>query len=223
MLAVRVISGGIYCSKFARRAARSRLNYAPRTLVSAKLGNLSLVIFPIDWERDAAAFVYGTLRKIFICNESNLFLTKGYSSWFRTQNSVHLNQKENPFYSRSACVKKKPFDSKRVYSSMFLLKKRKLTTANYCSINNHDFFTTYIIPALDNMLNLWKKPKKKCCTKLVQKVQSPGIELLTFWESQKKEHTLLPFPLAPKGKSFWTKNLVNKYLNLATFKKKILL
>ena len=70
-------------------------------------------------------------------------------------------------------------------------------------------------------------------------VQSPGIELSTFGlgsrclshmttrafdrESQKMKHALLPFPLVPKGKSFWTKNLVNKYLNLATFKKKILL
>ena len=41
-----------------------------------------------------------------------------------------LNQKENPLYSRSTCVKKKPFHSKSVYSSMFLLKKKK--NCNYC-------------------------------------------------------------------------------------------
>ena len=70
-------------------------------------------------------------------------------------------------------------------------------------------------------------------------VQSPGIELSNFGlvsrclshmttrafdrESRKKKHMLLPFPLAQKGKTFSTKNLVNKYLNLATFKKKSIL
>ena len=124
------------------------------------------------------------LRKIFICNQSNLFPTKGYSSWFRTQNSVHLNQKENPFYSRSACVKKKPFDTKRVYSSMFLLKKKWITSANYCLITNHDFFTIYIVRALDNMLNVWKKPKKEMLYEVSSEVQSPGIELSpSDWEA----------------------------------------
>ena len=60
-------------------------------------------------------------------------------------------------------------------------------------------------------------------------VQSPGSELSTFGlrsrclshmrhdypslslRIAKKKHTLLPFRLAPKEKSFWTKNLVNKY------------
>ena len=80
-----------------------------------------------------------------------------------------------------------------------------------------------------------KNTKEKKLYEVGSEVQSPGIELSTFGMGQhdylepltenrkKKEDTLLPFPLASKGKSFWTSNLVNKYLNLATCKKKILL
>ena len=89
--------------------------------------------------------------------QSNLFPAKGYCSWFFTRNSFYLNEKEYQFYSRSACVKKKPFDSKFVYSNMFLLKKILITADNYCAITNHYFFYHIHCTWLDNMLNLWRK------------------------------------------------------------------
>ena len=56
-------------------------------------------------------------------------------------------------------VQKKPFDSKRLYSSMFLLKKKLITSANYCLIRT--FFTMiYIVRVLD-IYSTCEKTKEK--------------------------------------------------------------